>query len=440
MSGAGIPIPRPVTAAEILLRLTGAATLAAGSFLVGQGSATLASTGTGLTFASNTLTVGAGSAAAIVIASASVTTFPEYRFYRGGVARWRMRTLGTESGSDTGGSFDITACTDAGTAIDAPLSIVRAAGGAITLARPVTCTGALTAPNGTAAAPGIRTTTYAHGLYSVDASNLGFATDGVLSMSVAKPNGSTTGGSLQLRTPTAGERAIINISLNTSYLQLATDPSLSGGGLKMYGPSHATKANYVEVIGTGTPVATFDGSGNLSCTGTVTVPNGSAAAPGIRTTTYAHGMHSVGATTLGIDVAGIATLEIEKPGTGTGGAILFKTAADGDYCYFRSDRNNAELRIAAGSGTSTGGNMQLFGSGHTTANTGYLRSGTNVRMGWDATGIGFFGTTPVARPSLAAASGTATRTTFDTATVTLPQLAERVKAMIDDLRGYGLAA
>lgn len=33
----------------------------------------------------------------------------------------------------------------------------------------------------------------------------------------------------------------------------------------------------------------------------------------------------------------------------------------------------------------------------------------------------------------AAPSGTATRTTFDTATVTLPQLAERVKALIDDL-------
>lgn len=31
-------------------------------------------------------------------------------------------------------------------------------------------------------------------------------------------------------------------------------------------------------------------------------------------------------------------------------------------------------------------------------------------------------------------TGTATRTTFDTATVTLPQLAERVKALIDDLQ------
>jgi len=33
------------------------------------------------------------------------------------------------------------------------------------------------------------------------------------------------------------------------------------------------------------------------------------------------------------------------------------------------------------------------------------------------------------------ATGTATRTAFDTATVTLPQLAERVKAMLDDSKG-----
>lgn len=37
-----------------------------------------------------------------------------------------------------------------------------------------------------------------------------------------------------------------------------------------------------------------------------------------------------------------------------------------------------------------------------------------------------------------AATGTATRTTFVTSTVTLPQLAERVKALIDDLTTHGL--
>jgi len=37
-----------------------------------------------------------------------------------------------------------------------------------------------------------------------------------------------------------------------------------------------------------------------------------------------------------------------------------------------------------------------------------------------------------------AATGTATRTTFETSTVTLPQLAERLKALIDDLIAHGL--
>ena len=33
------------------------------------------------------------------------------------------------------------------------------------------------------------------------------------------------------------------------------------------------------------------------------------------------------------------------------------------------------------------------------------------------------------------ATGTADRTAFDTATVTLPQLAQRLKALLDDLKG-----
>lgn len=42
------------------------------------------------------------------------------------------------------------------------------------------------------------------------------------------------------------------------------------------------------------------------------------------------------------------------------------------------------------------------------------------------------------RTGWAAATGTATRTTFATSTVTLPQLAERLKALIDDLTTHGL--
>jgi len=70
---------------------------------------------------------------------------------------------------------------------------------------------------------------------------------------------------------------------------------------------------------------------------------------------------------------------------------------------------------------------------------GSLQDGASAaKLAWDTTGVGFFGVAPVARGALAAPTGTITRTTFATSTVTLPQLAERVYAMINDLRAYGL--
>jgi hypothetical protein len=67
---------------------------------------------------------------------------------------------------------------------------------------------------------------------------------------------------------------------------------------------------------------------------------------------------------------------------------------------------------------------------------------SNARFRMNTTGIGFFATSPVAQKTgWGAATGTATRTTFDTTTVTTEQLAQRVKALIDDLHstaGYGL--
>jgi hypothetical protein len=42
------------------------------------------------------------------------------------------------------------------------------------------------------------------------------------------------------------------------------------------------------------------------------------------------------------------------------------------------------------------------------------------------------------RTGWAAPTGTATRTSFDTATATTTQLAERLKALIDDLTTHGL--
>ncbi len=61
-----------------------------------------------------------------------------------------------------------------------------------------------------------------------------------------------------------------------------------------------------------------------------------------------------------------------------------------------------------------------------------------IEAGGGSAKIGFLGANPIIRTLMAAASGTATRTTFATSTVTTVQLAERVKALIDDLRTYGL--
>lgn len=69
-----------------------------------------------------------------------------------------------------------------------------------------------------------------------------------------------------------------------------------------------------------------------------------------------------------------------------------------------------------------------------------FREGFTVGYG-DLTEASFTRLLATRKTGWAVATGAATRTTFDTATVTLPQLAERVKALIDDLHqtaGHGL--
>lgn len=70
-------------------------------------------------------------------------------------------------------------------------------------------------------------------------------------------------------------------------------------------------------------------------------------------------------------------------------------------------------------------------------------SSTGLSVTGDITASGVFkvGSTQVLgsrKTGWAAATGTATRTTFDTTTVTTQQLAERVKALLDDLISHGL--
>lgn len=83
-----------------------------------------------------------------------------------------------------------------------------------------------------------------------------------------------------------------------------------------------------------------------------------------------------------------------------------------------------------------------------TSNIGYLAVANSAILSWDTNGVDLAsgkvmkvnGTQVVTsrRTGWGAPTGTPTRTTFATGSVTLPQLAERVKALIDDLTTHGL--
>lgn len=119
---------------------------------------------------------------------------------------------------------------------------------------------------------------------------------------------------------------------------------------------------------------------------------------------------------------------------------------------YLSTRNFVHHNMVAGNTLSA---VQLVGGDSGADNfsgtqTGVMEAvGTRVALSYEGArkfsggdaGISFFGYPEVTKTGWSTATGTATRTTFDTATVTLPQLAERVKALIDDLHqtsGYGL--
>lgn len=128
----------------------------------------------------------------------------------------------------------------------------------------------------------------------------------------------------------------------------------------------------------------------------------------------------------------------DASGTTTSNGLELRTAAN--VIYFKviggSDAAAPGVVVAGGYfGTTAGGNDLGSTGNHFRKlwvndidfSTAILKSGTQVltarKTGWSA------------------ATGTATRTSFDTATVLLPQLAERLKALLDDLlpaAGHGL--
>jgi hypothetical protein len=73
-----------------------------------------------------------------VTIDAAATYTRLFQCHTGSVARWSWGANGTaESGSNAGSDFAINALSDAGSAIDTPITIARVAGGSITITRPI---------------------------------------------------------------------------------------------------------------------------------------------------------------------------------------------------------------------------------------------------------------------------------------------------------------
>jgi hypothetical protein len=128
---------------------------------------------------------------------------------------------------------------------------------------------------------------------------------------------------------------------------------------------------------------------------------------------------------VGAEMRFVATEDHTDTNTGTRIAFWTKENGGGPISHKMSIFGSGRVRIGL-SDIDDGVNHLQIG-GHCTALSGYKVNGTQVvlarRTGWTVS------------------TGTATRTAFDTATVTTAQLAERVKALIDDLHntaGHGL--
>ncbi|HEX6215288.1 MAG TPA: hypothetical protein VFZ38_10740 [Vicinamibacterales bacterium] len=119
-------------------------------------------------------------------------------------------------------------------------------------------------------------------------------------------------------------------------------------------------------------------------------------------------------------------------------------SAGGTFNVLNYDAAGAFVDTPFAAQSGAAGSMSMGGATRgiqITSNQGRLNDGAADKIRWNTTGIGFYGAAPVARQTYGAPTGgAADRTTFDTTTVTTAQLAQRVRAIIDDLRSNGLFA
>jgi hypothetical protein len=142
--------------------------------------------------------------------------------------------------------------------------------------------------------------------------------------------------------------------------------------------------------------------------GTLTVPNGTAAAPGIRLSGAAHGFYLYASTALAMSVAGaLGTIFYAPNGSSQGGVVAYATPSAAEGGMNIATANDSYMQLGGWIGSLTvGGRVKAYGGAHATAPaTVELLSGTAVKFAINATGIGFFATAPVAKPTVTGSRG-----------------------------------
>jgi len=111
--------------------------------------ATTLGLGTGDSVTHNNLTLGDGTGQHRINLDSAAGQTPGIAWKVGGLFRWLFYTTNAETGSDAGSDLVFgRAFDDTGTGIDNPITITRAAGGLITIARPMSCNSTLTIGSG----------------------------------------------------------------------------------------------------------------------------------------------------------------------------------------------------------------------------------------------------------------------------------------------------
>jgi hypothetical protein len=293
-----------------------------------------------------------------------------------------------------------------------------------------TFTAQVTVPNGSAAAPSIRLTSEASGLYRAGTGFLGVSANGEAIGFFTPASSTFHGGRFILNSGASNELALFCTQVNTGGLIFSGHDGLAAGGqIRVYGGSHATKPNFVELTSGNTVRMTVNDTGRV----------------GIGTASPASRLHLAGPTGVGAILtvqdnqgAGNAAspyLQFQES-SGTRLGYIGYPAANSSALVIHNDANdamqfwtNATARVTISAAGDVGiGNsspaVKLDVTGDINTSEAYGVDGVQVvanrRTGWTA------------------ATGTATRTSFATSTVTTEQLAQRVKALIDDLATHGL--